>query len=130
MCASTERCFLSSLSCINAPGAATACAGVDPLPAELEGQLESEVLRAPFFIEAAVILPAHKALLLADTGGLQALGSWVMCGDCCHTVAGLPPYGSACLFKASPLQAHYGYLAVWDACFSEVNGGGCDAPGN
>ena len=43
-------------------------AGVDTLPAELEGQLESELLTAPFFIEAAIILPAHKALLLADTG--------------------------------------------------------------
>lgn len=38
------------------------------MPAELEGQLESELLTAPFFIEAAIILPAHKALLLADTG--------------------------------------------------------------
>lgn len=92
--ASTERCFLSSLACIDSPGAAIACAGVDPLPEELEGQLESEVLRAPFFIEAAVILPAHKALLLADTGGAQSLGSWVTCADCCRTVAGLPPYGS------------------------------------
>lgn len=43
--------------------------GVDPLPPELEGQLESELLTAPFFIEAAVVLPQHQALLLADTGG-------------------------------------------------------------
>ncbi|PSC74690.1 isoform 1 [Micractinium conductrix] len=42
--------------------------GVDPLPAELQGQIETEVLTAPFFIEAAVILPQHGALLLADTG--------------------------------------------------------------
>lgn len=43
--------------------------GVDPLPAELQGQVESELLTAPFFIEAAVVLPQHGALLLADTGG-------------------------------------------------------------
>lgn len=42
--------------------------GVDPLPAELGEQLEWELLTAPFFIEAAVVLPQHKALLLADTG--------------------------------------------------------------
>lgn len=43
--------------------------GVDPLPAELQGQVESELLTAPFFIEAAVVLLQHGALLLADTGG-------------------------------------------------------------
>ncbi|PRW55989.1 glucan endo-1,3-beta-D-glucosidase [Chlorella sorokiniana] len=42
--------------------------GVDQLPAELQGQVESELLTAPFFIEAAVVLPQHGALLLADTG--------------------------------------------------------------
>ncbi|KAL4436775.1 hypothetical protein ABPG75_003914 [Micractinium tetrahymenae] len=42
--------------------------GQDPLPPELQGQLDAEVLTAPFFIEAAVVLPQHGALLLADTG--------------------------------------------------------------
>lgn len=47
-------------------------AGVDPLPPELEGQVETELLAVPFFIEMAVVLPQYRALLLADTGGLVA----------------------------------------------------------
>ncbi|KAI3425842.1 hypothetical protein D9Q98_007816 [Chlorella vulgaris] len=42
--------------------------GVDPLPPELEGQVETELLAVPFFIEMAVVLPQYRALLLADTG--------------------------------------------------------------
>lgn len=53
--------------CTHRPGPSCA-AGEDPLPPELEGQLDWEVLTAPFFIEAAVVLPQHGALLLADTG--------------------------------------------------------------
>lgn len=58
----TQLLPLALLSC------AECAAGVDPLPAELEGQLEWDLLTAPFFIEAALVLPAHRALLLADTG--------------------------------------------------------------
>lgn len=50
------------------------CAGEEPLPPELQGQLDWEVLTAPYFIEAAVVLPQHGALLLADTGGCASLG--------------------------------------------------------
>lgn len=57
------------------PACPRASAGVDPLPEELQGQLETETLTAPFFIEAAVVLPQHRALLLADTGGL-CRGLW------------------------------------------------------
>jgi hypothetical protein len=41
---------------------------VDPLPAELEGEVETVLYEAFWFIEAAIILPRYKALLLADTG--------------------------------------------------------------
>ncbi len=44
-------------------------AGVDPLPTELRGQVESQLLAVPFFIELAVVLPQHRLLLLSDTGG-------------------------------------------------------------
>ncbi len=73
-------------SCLPAPAllvvSHTSCPflwpGVDPLPAELQGQMESELLTAPFFIEAAVVLPQHGALLLADTGGWEGgrAGGW------------------------------------------------------
>ena len=43
--------------------------GEDLLPASLAGQLEWEVFEAPFFLEAAIILPRHGALLIADAGG-------------------------------------------------------------
>lgn len=42
--------------------------GADPLPEELQGELEAAVLQAPFFNEAALVLPRYRALLLADTG--------------------------------------------------------------
>lgn len=56
-------------------------AGVDPLPAELLGQVESELLAVTFFLELAVVLPRYKALLLSDTGGdhrscLPAAEAW------------------------------------------------------
>src|SRR5207302_1538570 len=38
----------------------------DALPADLEGQLEAFLLDVPFFAEAALLLPRHRALLLAD----------------------------------------------------------------
>lgn len=42
--------------------------GVDPLPLELQGQVQTVLFDVPFFLEAAVCLPRHKVLLLADTG--------------------------------------------------------------
>jgi hypothetical protein len=42
--------------------------GLDPLPADLEGQMQVALLDVPLFLEAAVALPRHRALLLADTG--------------------------------------------------------------
>lgn len=42
--------------------------GVDPFPVELQGQVQTVLLDVPFFLEAAVCLPRHKVLLLADTG--------------------------------------------------------------
>jgi hypothetical protein len=42
--------------------------GVDPFPAELEGQVRTVLFNVPFFLEAAIVLPRHKVLLLADTG--------------------------------------------------------------
>lgn len=44
---------------------------MDPLPAELQGEVEAvtyEALRFVWFVEAAIILPRYKALLLSDTG--------------------------------------------------------------
>jgi hypothetical protein len=41
--------------------------GVDALPAELVGELEAVVLRITLFLEAAILLPRHSALCLADT---------------------------------------------------------------
>lgn len=42
--------------------------GVDPLPFELQGQVQTVLFDVPFFLEAAVCLPHHQVLLLADTG--------------------------------------------------------------
>jgi hypothetical protein len=42
--------------------------GVDPFPAELQGQVETVLFDVPFFLEAAINLPRHRVLLLADTG--------------------------------------------------------------
>lgn len=61
------------------PVAPSPAPGVDPLPSELQGQLESQLLTAPFFIEAAVVLPQHGALLLADTGGCTSV-AWLLHG--------------------------------------------------
>ncbi len=44
------------------------CAGVDPLPPELDGELVSVLYESFWFIEAAIALPRYKTLLLADTG--------------------------------------------------------------
>ena len=41
--------------------------GVDPWPAELEGELEAVVFDVPFFMEAALCLTKHRTLMLADT---------------------------------------------------------------
>lgn len=41
--------------------------GHDPLPEELQGQVHTVLFDVPFFLEAAVSLPRHSALLLADT---------------------------------------------------------------
>lgn len=68
---------LSSQPCV----APVLPAGADPLPPELEGQLDWEVLRAPFFIEAAVVLPQHSALLLADTGFCMAASEYAHLGQ-------------------------------------------------
>ena len=46
----------------------SATLGVDTLPFELQGQLQTVLFNVPFFLEAAIILPRHRALLLADTG--------------------------------------------------------------
>lgn len=42
---------------------------MDPLSSELEGELESVLYTAFWFVEAAIVLPRYRALLLADTGG-------------------------------------------------------------
>lgn len=41
--------------------------GETPLPAQLQGQLDIVVFNVPLFVEAAVILPKHGALCVADT---------------------------------------------------------------
>jgi Domain of unknown function (DUF4336) len=41
--------------------------GVDALPSELQGQVKTILFDVPFFLEAAVCLPRHQVLLLADT---------------------------------------------------------------
>lgn len=45
-------------------------AGEDPLPPELEGEVETELLELTLFKEVAVVLPRYRALLLSDTGRL------------------------------------------------------------
>lgn len=60
---------------------------MDLLPPELQGQVESELLAAPFFLELAVVLPQYRVLLLSDTGGAPAEG-WGS-GRACTCCAGL-----------------------------------------
>lgn len=66
--------LLACLHRIPLPWGPSFGAGEDALPPELQGQLDWEVLTAPFFIEAAVVLPQHGALLLADTGAPSSGG--------------------------------------------------------
>lgn len=109
--------------------------GVDPLPEELVGEVESVVYSTFWFVEAAVVLPRYKALLLADTALMLDPAEYADVGERLEASARksgiwgqLGPSVTKVAFERKPQEGRQWVEAVLQHDFDTVVVGHASAP--